>query len=128
MLDVSNAINSYSTAKTGSIGALSKDDAKLKEKTDAFESVIVKQMLDIALDEKYSIFPDDAGKDIYKSMYTDTLANSVSGGFGYSKMLFDFLKRDLKFLCFLVDLGCELTIQTPVTKRKMIWSTHLISA
>ncbi len=93
MLDVSNAINSYSAAKTGSIGALSKDDAKLKEKTDAFESVIVKQMLDIALDEKYSIFPDDAGKDIYKSMYTDTLANSVSGGFGYSKMLFDFLKE-----------------------------------
>jgi Rod binding domain-containing protein len=93
MLDVSNAINSYSASKTAGIGTLSKDDAKLKEKTDAFESVIVKQVLDIALDEKYSIFPDDAGKDIYKSMYTETLSNSVSGGFGYSKMLFDFLKE-----------------------------------
>ena len=92
MLDVSNAVNSYSNAKASGIGILSKDDAKLKEKTDAFESVIVKQMLDIALDEKYSIFPDDAGKDIYKSMYTDTLSNSVSGGFGYSDMLFSFLK------------------------------------
>ncbi len=93
MLDVSNAINAYSASKTAGLGALSKDDAKLKEKTDAFESVIVKQVLDIALDEKYSIFPDDAGKDIYKSMYTETLSNSVSGGFGYSKMLFDFLKE-----------------------------------
>jgi len=93
MLDVSNAINSYSAAKTSGFANLSKDDAKLKEKTDAFESVIVKQVLDIALDEKYSIFPDDAGKNIYKSMYTETLSNSVSGGFGYSKMLFDFLKE-----------------------------------
>jgi len=93
MPDVSNAINSYSAAKMSGFANLSKDDAKLKEKTDAFESVIVKQILDIALDEKYSIFPDDAGKDIYKSMYTETLSNSVSGGFGYSKMLFDFLKE-----------------------------------
>jgi flagellar protein FlgJ len=93
MLDVSNAINSYSNAKTAGIGVLSKNDAKLKEKTDAFESVIVKQVLDVALDEKYSIFPDDAGKNIYKSMYTDTIANSVSGGFGYSDMLFNFLKE-----------------------------------
>lgn len=93
MLDVSNALYSYSAAKTANVGLLNKDDAKLKEKTDAFESVIVKQMLDIALDEKYSIFPDDAGKDIYKSMYTDTLSNSVSGGFGYSDMLFNFLKE-----------------------------------
>jgi len=93
MVDVSSAINSYSAAKTAGLSSLSKDDAKLKEKTDAFEAVIVKQVLDIALDEKYSIFPDDAGKNIYKSMYTDTLSNSVSGGFGYSKMLFDFLKE-----------------------------------
>ncbi len=93
MLDVSNAINSYSASKIAGLGALSKDDAKLKEKTDAFESLIVKQVLDIALDEKYSIFPDDAGKSIYKSMYTETMSNSVSGNFGYSKMLFDFLKE-----------------------------------
>lgn len=93
MLDVSNAINAYSGSKVQAIGKLSKDDAKLKEKTDAFEAVIVKQMLEIAMDEKYSLFPEDAGKDIYKSMYTDALANSVSGGFGYSDMLFNFLKE-----------------------------------
>ena len=93
MPDISNAISAYSNAKSASIGTLSKDDAKLRERTNAFESVIVKQILDIALDEKYSIFPDDAGKNIYKSMYTDTIANSVSGGFGYSDMLFNFLKE-----------------------------------
>lgn len=93
MLDVSNSINAFNASRVPNASAMSGDDAKLKEKTDAFESVIVKQMLDIALDEKYSIFPDDAGKDIYKSMYTDTLSNAVSGGFGYSQMLFDFLKE-----------------------------------
>lgn len=93
MLDVSNAINSYSASKIAGLSSLSRDDAKLKEKTDAFESIILKQVLDIALDEKYSIFPADAGKDIYKSMYTETISNAISGGFGYSKMLFDFLKE-----------------------------------
>lgn len=93
MLDISNSINAFNLSKLPSALTLSKDDAKLKEKTDAFEALIVKQMLDIALDEKYSIFPDDAGKDIYKSMYTDALSNAISGKFGYSQMLFDFLKE-----------------------------------
>ena len=50
-------------------------------------------MLDIALEEKYSLFPDDAGKDIYKSMYTDTMSNSLSGGFGFSELLYNYLKE-----------------------------------
>lgn len=93
MVDVSNTLSMYNNSKVGSVKTLDKNDAKLKEKTDAFESVIVKQMLDIAMDEKYSLFPDSAGKDIYKSMYTDAISNSVTGSFGYSKMLFDFLKN-----------------------------------
>ncbi len=93
MIDVSSALGSYVTSKANAIKTVSKEDAALKEKTDAFESVIVKQMLDIAMDEKYSLFPDAAGKEIYKSMYTDAISNSVTGSFGYSKMLFDFLKE-----------------------------------
>ena len=93
MIDVSTALGSYATSKASAIKNVSKEDAALIEKTDSFESVIVKQLLDIALDEKYSLFPDAAGKDIYKSMYTDAISNSVSGNFGYSKMLFDFLKE-----------------------------------
>lgn len=94
-IDNTAVLNSYSTSKSDALKNLSKDDAALKEKTDGFEAVIVKQMLDIALDEKYSLFPDSAGKDIYKSMYTDTLSNSLAGKFGYSDMLFNFLKERL---------------------------------
>ena len=68
-------------------------DVTKSEKTDAFEAVLIKQMLDIALEEKYSLFPDDAGKDIYKSMYTDTMSNSLSGGFGFSELLYNYLKE-----------------------------------
>ena len=93
MLDVSNALSAYGTSKAASVKQLDKNDAALKEKTDAFEAVMIKQMLDIALEEKYSLFPDDAGKDIYKSMYTDTMSNSLSGGFGFSELLYNYLKE-----------------------------------
>ncbi len=93
MLDVSNALSAYGTSKAASVKQLDKNDAALKEKTDAFEAVLIKQMLDIALEEKYSLFPDDAGKDIYKSMYTDTMSNSLSGGFGFSELLYNYLKE-----------------------------------
>lgn len=93
MLDVSNALSAYGASKAGAVKQLDKNDAALKEKTDAFEAVLIKQMLDIALEEKYSLFPDDAGKDIYKSMYTDTMSNSLSGGFGFSELLYNYLKE-----------------------------------
>ena len=93
MHDVSNALSAYGTSKAASVKQLDKNDAALKEKTDAFEAVLIKQMLDIALEEKYSLFPDDAGKDIYKSMYTDTMSNSLSGGFGFSELLYNYLKE-----------------------------------
>ena len=93
MLDVSNALSAYGTSKAASVKQLDKNNAALKEKTDAFEAVLIKQMLDIALEEKYSLFPDDAGKDIYKSMYTDTMSNSLSGGFGFSELLYNYLKE-----------------------------------
>ena len=93
MLDVSNALSAYGTSKAASVKQLDKNDAALKEKTDAFEAVLIKQMLDIALEEKYSLFTDDAGKDIYKSMYTDTMSNSLSGGFGFSELLYNYLKE-----------------------------------
>lgn len=93
MLDVSNALSVYGTSKAASVKQLDKNDAALKEKTDAFEAVLIKQMLDIALEEKYSLFPDDAGKDIYKSMYMDTMSNSLSGGFGFSELLYNYLKE-----------------------------------
>jgi len=73
---------------------LSGDDARLKEKADDFESIILKQMLDIAMnDERSTLFPKSAGHKIYQSMYNDTMSQSLSGGFGFSQMLFDFLSK-----------------------------------
>jgi Rod binding domain-containing protein len=68
------------------------DDKLLKEQTDNFESILIKQLLDDSLKAENSLFPKQAGADIYQSMYNDAISKEVSGGFGFSKMLFDFLK------------------------------------
>ena len=74
----------------------SKNDAKLKEQTDAFESILLKFMLDTSLKMDNPLYPKQAGSEIYESMYKDSLANQLSGSFGYSKLLFDWLKEQQK--------------------------------
>lgn len=68
------------------------DDTKLKEQTDAFESLLLKFMLDTALKLDNPLYPKQAGSEIYQSMYKDALSNQLSGHFGYSELLFNFLK------------------------------------
>ncbi|OPA81864.1 rod-binding protein [Campylobacter pinnipediorum subsp. pinnipediorum] len=89
------AINSFNSINTDRLKSSAKQDKLLKEQTDAFESFLVKEVLDIALkeDEKSSIFPKSAGSDIYKSMYNDTMSKALSGGLGFSELLFNFLKE-----------------------------------
>ncbi len=65
---------------------------KLKQSCDDFESEILKFYLKEAMSDKNSIFPKSAGEGIYKSMYQEELAKNLSGSFGYSKLLFDYLK------------------------------------
>ncbi len=72
----------------------SKDDAKLKEQTDKFEAFFIKQILDISLKSDNSLFPKDAGDKIYKSMYNEAVSDNLSGSFGYSELLFNFLKEN----------------------------------
>jgi Rod binding domain-containing protein len=72
------------------------DEKRLKESTDAFEAFLVKKVLDISLKNENSIFGKDAGDKIYNSMYNDTMSKSLSGGFGFSELLFNFLKDELK--------------------------------
>ena len=50
--------------------------------------------LDVSLNEKNSLFPDVTGKGIYQSMYNDTLSNQFGGKFGFSQILFDYLKEN----------------------------------
>ena len=68
------------------------DDSLLREQTDAFEALIVKNMLDIALKTDDTLLPKAPGHDIYHSMYKETLSQSLSGSFGFSELLFNYLK------------------------------------
>jgi len=66
---------------------------KLKKVCDEFESEILKFYLKEALNSKNSLFPKSPGENIYKSMYQDTLSNNLSGNFGYSELLYNYLKQ-----------------------------------
>ena len=72
-----------------------KDDKKLRDQTDAFEAVIVKLMMDDAMKDEKNIFSseNDPGDQIYKSMYRDELSKASAGSFGFSQMLYDYLKN-----------------------------------
>ncbi len=52
------------------------NEAKLREQTDAFESVILKMLMDNAMKEEKNLFSEqnDPGDKIYKSMYREELA------------------------------------------------------
>jgi Rod binding domain-containing protein len=76
------------------IEKLSSDDVRLKEQTDKFEAFFIKKVLDISMKNESKLFGKDAGDKIYNSMYNDAMSNSLSGGFGFSQLLFDFLKEN----------------------------------
>ena len=71
------------------------EDAALKEQTDAFESVILKMLMDNAMKNQEDLFSSqkDPGDKIYKSMYREELAKASAGGFGFSEMLYDYLSQ-----------------------------------
>lgn len=71
------------------------EDAALREKTDQFEALLVKMLLDDAMKDEKNIFSSgkDPGDRIYKSMYRDELAKASAGGFGFSQMLFEYLQQ-----------------------------------
>jgi len=71
-----------------------KDDLKLREQTDNFESVLIKTLLDTSMKDSNDFFGKDAGDKIYQSMYRQELSKASAGSFGFSQMLFDFLKEN----------------------------------
>lgn len=84
-------------AVKGSVGGgveqtLSDEDKKLKEQTNQFESLLLKIMLEMAIKNDDGLYPKQPGSDIYHSMYIDQLSQNLSGSFGYSELLFNFLK------------------------------------
>ncbi len=71
------------------------EDKELKKQTDAFESVLIKMLMDNAMKDEKNIFSsqNDPGDKIYKSMYRDELSKASAGSFGFSQMLYDYLSR-----------------------------------
>lgn len=71
------------------------EDAELRAQTDAFESVIVKMLLDESSKDEKNLFSqqNDPGDKIYKSMFRDELSKASAGSFGFSQMLYDFLSQ-----------------------------------
>ena len=65
---------------------------KLKKQCDEFEAEILNFFLKEALDTKNALFPKSPGEKIYKSMYEEALSKEISGSFGYSELLFNYLK------------------------------------
>ncbi len=70
------------------------NDRKLKEKTDEFESLIIKTLLDVSMKDSNELFGKDAGDKIYQSMFREQISKSAAGGFGISEILFNFLKEN----------------------------------
>jgi len=68
---------------------------ELRKQTDAFESVILKMLMDNAMKDEKNLFSaqNDPGDKIYKSMYRDELSKASAGGFGFSQMLYDYLSQ-----------------------------------
>jgi len=82
--------------KTGMIATQTQSNSKLqklKKVCDEFESEILKFYLKEAMNSKNTLFPKSPGEDIYKSMYQETLSQNLSGHFGYSELLYNFLKN-----------------------------------
>lgn len=71
------------------------ENAELRKQTDAFEAVIVKMMMDNAMENEKNLFSEqnDPGDKIYKSMYRDELSKASAGSFGFSQMLYDYLSQ-----------------------------------
>jgi len=69
------------------------DKVALKEQTDQFEAIILKQLLDISMKDENTLFGKDPGDKIYNSMYRDEISKMGAGSMGISQMLFDFLNE-----------------------------------
>ncbi|BDY12009.1 rod-binding protein [Hydrogenimonas cancrithermarum] len=67
------------------------EKAVLKEQTDAFEAIVLKMLLDKAMQTDDHLLPKDPGRDIYRSMMNDERSKQLSGNFGYSELLFNYL-------------------------------------
>jgi len=69
------------------------EDKKLREVSNDFESFFLKQILETSL-KSTEIAGTSAGSDIIKGLYLEAIADSSSGTFGISDMLYQFLSQN----------------------------------
>lgn len=93
-IDNSQALNAMQSQPK--IDETNGDLKKLREQTDKFEALILKSMLDKSLKMENSILPEQPGGKIYKAMYRETLSEELAGSFGYSDLLFNYLKEKMQ--------------------------------
>lgn len=86
-------MNALSTPASSTSEIKTLEDKQLKEKTDEFEAIMIKILLDQSMKTKNYLFPEKPGDKIYQSMYRDALSKEVSGSFGFSELLFNHLKE-----------------------------------
>ena len=72
-----------------------KDEAKLREISNDFESFFINQIMDVSL-RNTSIAGEEVGSDIVKSMSIQAISDKSAGTFGISDMLFEFLSKNNK--------------------------------
>lgn len=78
------------------VGKADSSDKALREQTDKFEAIFIKTLLDTSLNLDNPLYPKQPGSDIYNSMFKEQLAENLSGSFGYSELLFNYLKEQQK--------------------------------
>ena len=71
------------------------DEETLRKVSNDFESFFLNEILNVSL-KSTNVAGEGAGSDIIKSMYMQSIADSSSGTFGISDMLFDFLSKNNK--------------------------------
>ncbi|WP_201353118.1 rod-binding protein [Hydrogenimonas urashimensis] len=74
-----------------SLNAKPNERVRLKEQTDAFEAIILKMLLDKSIQGNDPLLPKDPGREIYQSMMNGERSKQLSGAFGYSELLFNYL-------------------------------------
>jgi len=91
LVDISTLQNKdFNNLKTDNL-----ENKELREVADSFESFFLNQIMDVSL-KSTKIAGDGPGSDIIKSMYLQNIADSSSGTFGISDMLYDFLSKNNK--------------------------------
>ena len=71
------------------------EDKELREVSNNFEAFFINQILETSL-KSTSIAGEEAGSDIIKGMYLQSISDSSSGNFGISDMLYNFLSQNNK--------------------------------